>query len=191
MAKYQSVNYVRVAEVLVDLGMITQEKAQSVLDDFGDLAHEELKPHHHIAYALEDFAVAVSIHADDVDFADEEYASLLTEAAALTGGKVTVDNFRFDKDVPDDPDDGRGVLHFDRNGERLSFVIEQESNDYFDVGASREAIEALSPDDDPWSFRCVKHQPSPGTAEDVMVWATAEQREGLLRHLDIEFHEPF
>ncbi|MEU9124137.1 hypothetical protein AB0C96_30485 [Streptomyces sp. NPDC048506] len=189
MAEHQSINYVRVAEVLTELGMITQEKAQSVVEDFGDLAHKVLKPHRHIAYALEDFGVAVSIHADDVDFADEEYPSLLREAAALTGGKVTVDNFRFDRDDPDDEDSGRGVLYFDRNGKELSFVIEQESNDYFDVGASQQAIEALSPDDDPRSFRCVDNSPGP-SGDDVMVLATAEQRAGLLQHLGIRFCEP-
>ncbi|UQA96900.1 hypothetical protein [Streptomyces halobius] len=197
MAKTQPINYVRIAEVLTDLGMITQDKARSVLDDCRNFAHEELTPRHHITGALEEFGVAVSIHADDVDFADVYYEELLEEAAALTGGKVTVDNYRFDKDDKDDEDDeddeddGRGVLHFDRNGETLSFSIEQESNDYLDMGAAQAAIEALSPDDDPRSFRCVDNGPKnpPGTLDDIMVLATAEQREGLLQHLGIAFRE--
>ncbi|MET9290944.1 hypothetical protein [Streptomyces sp. NPDC003077] len=209
----QPITYVRIAEVLAELGMVTQEKAQSVLDSFHEpaLAHEALDPPHHIAGALEDFGVAVSIHADDVDFADEHYPWLLTEAAALTGGKVTVGNFRFVRDDEEeeaedgegdeddseedeeDEEDGRGVLYFDRNGEELSFLIEQESNDYLDMGAAQAAIEALSPDDDPRSFRCVDNGPEnpPGSVDDIMVLATAEQREGLYRHLGITFCEPW
>ncbi|MGW0733022.1 hypothetical protein [Streptomyces sp. NPDC002851] len=192
-AKPRRITYIRVAEVLTDLGMITQEKAQSVLDDFRDFAHHTLDGPRDIAGTLEEFGVAVSIHADDVDFADEHYAWLLDEAAALTGGKVTVANYRFDKEDEDDEEDGRGTLYFDRNGEELSFCIEQESNDYLDMGAAQAAIEALSPDDDPRSFRCVDNGPTnpPGTRDDIMVLATAEQRDGLLQHFGIAFHEPW
>ncbi|MEW2396215.1 hypothetical protein [Streptomyces sp. NPDC046862] len=204
MAKSRPINYVRVAEVLTELDMITLVNAQGVVDRFGDLAHEELTPHHHIASALESFGVAVCIHADDVDFADAHYEWLLEEAASLTGGKVTVGNFRFDRDHEDEDDpegddeddrekDGRGVLHFECNGKELSFLIEQESNDYLDMGAAQAAIEALGSDDDPRSFRCVDNgSRNPlGTIDDVMVLATAEQREGLRRHLGITFHEPW
>ncbi|MGW7486843.1 hypothetical protein [Streptomyces sp. NPDC054786] len=179
--------------MLTDLGMITRETAQSVVDDFGDLAHGELTRPDHLADALEDFGVAISIHADDVDFADAYYPSLMEEAAALTGGKVTVDNFRFDKEDEEDADDGRGTLYFDRNGKELSFLIEQESNDYLDMGAAQAAIEELSPDDDPRSFRCVDNGPENplGSMDDIMVLATAEQREGLRRHLGITFREPW
>ncbi|MPY60850.1 hypothetical protein [Streptomyces spongiae] len=190
MATSRSITYVRVAEVLTELGMVTQEKAQSVVDRFGALAHEELRPQHHIACALESFGVAVNIHADDVDFADEHYEWLLGEAAALTGGKVTVANFRFDKEDEDDEDDGRGTLYFERNGKELSVQVEQESNDYLDMGAAHAAIEALSPDDDPRSFRCVdRHPQDPLGGDDVMVLATAEQRDGLFQHLGITFRK--
>lgn len=193
MATSPTIDYVRVADVLTDLGMITRETAQRVLDDFGDLAHGALTRRDHIAAALEDFGVAVSIHADDVDFADAHYPWLLEEAAALTGGKVTVDNFRFAKADEDDEDNGRGTLFFDRNGKELSFLIEQESNDYLDMGAAQAAIEELGPDDDPRSFRCVDNGPgnSLGTMDDIMVLATAEQREGLGRHLGLSFREPW
>ncbi|MDX3231514.1 hypothetical protein [Streptomyces sp. ME19-01-6] len=191
MAKSQPINYIRVAEVLTELGMITQETAQSVIADFGDLAHSEMKPGHEIASSLEDFGVAVSIHADDVDFADQHYEWLLGEAAALTGGKVTVDNYRFHKEDPDDEDAGRGTLYFECNGKELSFLIEQESNDYLDMTAAQAAIEALSPDDDPRSFRCADCGPDTLGHDDVMVWATAEQREGLFQHLGITFKEPW
>ena len=191
MATSQPINYVRVAEVLTELGMLTQETAQSVIERFGDLAYGELAPGHETASSLEDFGVAASIHADDVDFADHHYEWLLEEAAALTGGKVTVDNYRFDKADPDDEDAGRGTLYFERNGKELSFSIEQESNDYLDMSAAQAAIEALSPDDDPRTFRCVDSGPHTLGYDDVMVLATAEQREGLLQHLGITFREPW
>jgi len=193
MATSPTVTCIRVAEVLTGLGMITRETAHSVVDRFGDLAHGALTLRHHVASALEAFGVAVSIHADDVDFADSHYAWLLEEAAALTGGKVTVGNFRFDKEDEDDAEAGRGTLYFDRNGKELSFLIEQESNDYLDMGAARAAIEALGPDDDPRSFRCVdssRENPFGGN-DDIMVLATAEQREGLHRHLGLTFCEPW
>ncbi|OMI37304.1 hypothetical protein [Streptomyces sparsogenes] len=191
MAKSQPITYARVAEVLTELGLITSETAQGVIDQFGDLAYGELEPGHEIAGSLEDFGVAVSIHAEDVDFADQHYEWLLGEAAALTGGKVTVDNYRFEKADPDDEDAGRGTMYFERNGKALSFSIEQESNDYLDMGAAQAAIEALSPDDDPRSFRCVDSGPYTLGHDDVMVLATAEQREGLTRHLGITFREPW
>ncbi|MPY47566.1 hypothetical protein [Streptomyces acidicola] len=83
--------------------------------------------------------------------------------------------------------------HIERNGKELSFVVEQMSNDYLDMCAPQAAIEALSPDDDPRSFRCVDHGPDfrPKSIDDVMVLATAEQREGLLQHLGSTFEEPW
>ncbi|ADI11426.1 hypothetical protein SBI_08308 [Streptomyces bingchenggensis BCW-1] len=191
MAKSQPVNYVRVAEVLTELGMVTRETAQNVIDQFGDLAYGGMEPGHEIASSLESFGVAVCIHAEDVDFADHHYEWLLAEAAALTGGKVTVDNFRFDKEDPDDEDAGRGTMYFQRNGKELSFSVEQESNDYLDMSAAQGAIEALSPDDDPRTFRCVDSGPYTLGYDDVMVLATAEQREGLFQHLGITFREPW
>ncbi|MFK4268492.1 hypothetical protein [Streptomyces milbemycinicus] len=191
MAKPQPTNYVRVAEVLTELGMVTRETAQSVIDRFGDLAYSELEHRHSIASSLESFGVAVCVHAEDVDFADHHYEWLLGEAAALTGDKVTVDNFRFDKEDPDDEDAGRGTMYFERNGKELPFSVEQESNDYLDMSAAQGAIEALSPDDDPRTFRCVDSGPYTLGYDDVMVLATAEQREGLFQRLGITFREPW
>ncbi|MGX7759059.1 hypothetical protein ACWQ06_10390 [Streptomyces angustmyceticus] len=192
MATSPPITYLRVADVLTGLGMITRETARDVVDGFGDRAHAVLPLRQHIAGALEAFGVAVSIHADDVDFADSHYPWLLEEAAALTGGKVTVGAFRFEREDADDEEAGRGTLYFTRNGEELSFSIEQESNDYLDMDAARAAIEALSPDDDPRSFRCVdssRENPFGGN-DDIVVLATAEQRAGLRRHLGLTFHEP-
>ncbi|WP_369268892.1 hypothetical protein AB5J55_01635 [Streptomyces sp. R11] len=189
MANTQSITYERIAEVLTDLGMITTERARRVLDRAAAYATESMARRREIADALESFGVAVSIHSDNVDFADEHYEWLLDEAAALTGGSVTVSNYRFDKDNPDDEDCGLGTMHFDCNGRPLSFGIEQESNDYLDMGAAQQAIESLTAHDDPREFRCVVLEGSdPG--DDYMVLATAEQRDGLLRHLGIVFEAP-
>ncbi|MFI0710725.1 hypothetical protein ACH4SK_08720 [Streptomyces inhibens] len=189
MANTQPITYVRIAEVLTDLGMITKEKAQSVLDKAATYATEPIKRRYEIASVLEYFDVAVSIHSEDVDFADEHYEWLLNEAAALTAGKVTVSNYRFEKDNPDDEDSGPGTMHFECNGKPLSFGVEQESNDYLDMGAAQQAIEALSPPDDPRDFRCVEQKGS-DLDDDIMVLATTEQREGLLQHLGITFEPP-
>ena len=189
MANTQPVTYVRIAEVLVDLGMITKEKAQSVLDGAAAYATEPIERRFEIASALESFDVAVSIHSEDVDFADVHYEWLLNEAAALTGGKVTVSGYRFEKANPDDEDCGLGTMHFECNGKPLSFGVEQESNDYLDMRAAQQAIEALSPHDDPRDFRCFEQKES-NLDDDIMVLATAEQREGLRQHLGITFEPP-
>lgn len=190
MVATQPITYVRIAEVLTGLGMITKEKAQSVLDGAAAYATEPIERRYEIASALESFDVAVSIHTDDVDFADAHYEWLLNEAAALTGGKVTVSNYRFEKRYPDDEDNGLGTMYFECNGKPLSFGVEQESNDYLDMGAAREALEALSAPDDPRSFRCVE-QEGRDLNDDIMVLATAEQREGLRQHLGITFEPPW
>jgi hypothetical protein len=186
MATTQPITYERIAEVLTDLGMITEEKARSVLDGAATYATDPIERQLWVASALESFGVAVSIHSDDVDYADAHYDWLLNEAAALTGGTVTVANYRFEKDNPDDEDCGLGTMYFEYNGTPLGVGVEQESNDYLDMGAARLAIEALRSDDDPRDFRCVKQEGS-DFADDVMVLATAEQRDGLLRHLGITF----
>jgi hypothetical protein len=58
------------------------------------------------------------------------------------------------------------------------------ANDYLDMGAAQQAIEVLRAEGDPRDFRCVKRE---GFHDDIMVLATAEQREGLRRHLGIVF----
>ncbi|SDO80232.1 hypothetical protein SAMN04487981_113183 [Streptomyces sp. cf386] len=189
MTNSRSITYARIAEVLTGLGMISEEMAGRVLDEFAEYANEPIERGHEVAGALESFEVAVSIHSDDVDFADAHYEWLLNEAAALTGGRVTVSNYRFAKSNPDDEDCGLGTMHFECNGKPLSFGVEQESNDYLDMGSARQAIEALSHHDDPWEFRCVA-QEGPQLDDDIMVLASSEQREGLRRHLGITFEPP-
>ncbi|MBB5803722.1 hypothetical protein F4560_003490 [Saccharothrix ecbatanensis] len=181
------ITYARIAEVLTELGMISEAKARSVRDETSAYATESIKRGHEVASALQSFGVAVSIHANDVDFADEHYDWLLDEAAGLTDGTVTVSDYRFEKDDPEDEDSGLGTMHFSRNGEPLSFDVMQESNDYLDTQAARRAIQALLPADDPRDFSCVERQ---DFGDDIMVLATAEQREGLRLHLGITFEPP-
>ncbi|MEE4418062.1 hypothetical protein [Streptomyces bugieae] len=190
MSNTEPITYARIAEVLTGLGMITREHGQSVLADAVGYANEPITRRYDIASALESFGVAVSIHSDDVDFADEHYEWLLNEAAALTGGQVTVSNYRFEKVNPDDEDCGLGTMHFACNGKPFSFSIEQESNDYLDMGAAQASIEALRPEGGPREFRCVV-QEGRQLDDDIMVLATAEQREGLRQHLGITFQRPW
>jgi hypothetical protein len=190
-APAEPITYVRIAEVLTALGLITAEKGREVVDSFGDVAYEEITPLHHVAYALEDFGAAVSIHAEDVDFADVAYGELLEEAAALTGGAVEVTDYRFERENEDDPESGEGVLFFTAQGERHSVGVEQESNDYFDIGAAQAAIEALSPVGDPRDFRCVDYGPE-GLYQGwdaIMLLVTAEQCAALGHHLGLTFEE--
>ncbi|MEU9116455.1 hypothetical protein AB0D04_33085 [Streptomyces sp. NPDC048483] len=119
----------------------------------------------------------------------EKAQSVLDEAAALTAGKVTVSNYRFEKENPDDEDCGLGTLHCECNGKPLSFGVEQEPNDYLDMGAACQAIEALGSHDGPRDFRYVEQKGSP-LNDDIMVLPTTEQREGLLQHLGITFEPP-
>ncbi|MFH0521395.1 hypothetical protein ACHBTE_29970 [Streptomyces sp. M41] len=189
MANTPPITHVRIAQVLTDLGMITTAQAHTALEEAAAYASEPIERRHEVAGALETFGVAVSIHSEDVDFADAHYEWLLDEAAALTDGRVVVSNYRFDKDNPDDDECGLGTMHFECNGKPLSVGVEQPSNDYLDMGAAQLAIEALSPLhhlDDPREFRCVEQEGS-DLDDDIMVLASAEQRDGLHRHLGIRF----
>ncbi|MEV5908541.1 hypothetical protein DMH25_19560 [Streptomyces sp. WAC 01325] len=103
MANTQAITYVRMAEVLTGLGMITEDTARRVLDEAASYAAEPIRRRHEIACALESFGVAVAIHSEDVDFADAHYGWLLNEAAALTGGKVTVSGTKRPQPSPPRP----------------------------------------------------------------------------------------
>ncbi|MEU9114827.1 hypothetical protein AB0D04_24300 [Streptomyces sp. NPDC048483] len=112
------------AEVLQRLGMVSQDKAHTVVEEMGTYGYN-LTPYD-VACSLVGFGVAVEIHADDIDFLEESYAWLLNKAVAVTGGAVTVTNVRlheghttegFGRPDFDSRDD---VLEFERNGQLIS-----------------------------------------------------------------------
>lgn len=118
--------------------MVPQEKAQTVLDEYVDYAHDELTPYN-VACALETFDVAVSVHAEDIDYLEEGYEDLLEAAAALTRGAVTVTSVRLHEG--EFVDGSRyDVLEFERNGQLVSIPAEHLSDDYYDPAAACNAI---------------------------------------------------
>ncbi len=58
--------YTRVGAILHEIGMVTEEKMRSVLEEAATYADEEIDQYE-AASALEEFGVAVSVHADDID----------------------------------------------------------------------------------------------------------------------------
>jgi hypothetical protein len=176
-----------VAAVLQEIGMVSQEKAQTVLAEFAEWAQDELNPYS-VACALEDFGVAVSVHADDIDYLEEGYEYILERAAALTDGKVIVANVRLVEGevIGETRDD---VLKFERNGRLISIDAEHASDEYYDQMAACDAIAELSPDDDPRSFRFVDFEREKhAVCDSIMVLATSEQAEALQQSLGLEVH---
>jgi hypothetical protein len=182
-----TITYERMAAVLERSGMLSRERALAVLARFAEYARDRLDPYE-VACALEDFGLAVSVHADDIDHLEEGYTYLLRRAAALTGGAITVANVRLHEGefVAGSRDD---VLEFERNGELISISAEHYSDEYYDHLAACDAIDRLSPDDDPRSFRIVDFEREEHRHYDsILVLATPEQTEAMRKHLGLEFH---
>ncbi|MGW7486375.1 hypothetical protein [Streptomyces sp. NPDC054786] len=166
--------------------MVPPEKVQSVLEECANYAHDVLNSYE-VARALEEFGVAVSVHADDIDFLEQDYASLLDHAAALTDGAVTLTNVRLreGEEIGGSRDD---ILEFERNGRLVSISAEHfgDGYDYFDQGAACEAIAALSPENDPREFRDVDFARKTNHGYDsIMVLATPEQAKALTERLGL------
>ncbi|MGP4019735.1 hypothetical protein [Saccharopolyspora sp. 5N708] len=184
MSNTSSITYGRVAVVLQEIGMVSQEKAQTVLAEYADVAHSELKPYD-VACALEMFGTAVSVHADDIDYLEDGYGGLLDRAAALTDGAVTVTNVRLHEGefIGESRDD---VLEFERNGQPVSISAEHFSDEYYDQMAACEAIEKLAPDNDPRSFLLVDFEREKYRVYDsIMVLTTSEQAAALEKSLGL------
>ncbi|WP_063788474.1 hypothetical protein [Streptomyces chattanoogensis] len=180
--------YVQVAAVLQEIGMLSQEKAHSVLRECADCTSDTLNPYE-VAEALEVFGVAVSLHTEDLDFLESDDESLLQDAAALTGGAVTVAHVRLHEEEDWDGEFPRwDRLEFERNGRLISLSAEHLSDDYYDIGAALECVEAVSPDDDPRSFRVVDFEGTRWRLHDtIVVLATPEQTEALGKSLGLAF----
>ncbi|MEU9125872.1 hypothetical protein AB0C96_39710 [Streptomyces sp. NPDC048506] len=173
-------------EVLQEIGMVPPEKVQNVLDEYANHAHDRLTPYG-VAGALEEFDVAVSVHADDIDDLEQDYTSLLEDAAALTHGAVTVSNVRLHEgeEIGGSRDD---ILEFERNGRLVAISAEHfgDRYEYFDQDAAINAIDELSPDDDPRAFHLVDFEREPNHGYDsIMVLATPEQAKALEENLGL------
>ncbi|MFI6766180.1 hypothetical protein [Streptomyces sp. NPDC050355] len=194
MSNMSSMTYVGVGSVLEEIGMVRPEKVRSVLEECANYAHEALDPYD-TARALEDFGVAVSVHVGDIDNLEQDYASLLEDAAALTGGAVTVTDVTLHEgeEIGGSRDD---VLEFARNGRRVRVSAEHfgDGYDYFDQVAACEAIAALCPDgdfdddsgDDSRAFRYVDFVREENESYDsIMALTTPAQAKALANGLGL------
>lgn len=184
--------YGRVAEVLQQLGMVSQDRAHTVVEEWGADQYN-LTPYD-VACSLVGFGVAVRIHADDIDFLEESYASLLNAAAAVAGGAVTVANVRLHEGHATEgfgrPDFAPrdDVLEFERNGQLVSIPAEHFSEDYYDIAAAVDAVAALDPDDDPRAFHLVEFERERHRIYDtVMALVSPEQARALEENLGLQF----
>ncbi|WP_344382292.1 hypothetical protein [Streptomyces thermolineatus] len=187
MPDTSSTTYARVGAVLHGIGMISEERMRGVLEEAAPYAHEELD-HYEAACALEEFGVAVSVHADDIDSVHHDYASLLDDALRVAGNKVAVTDVRLvEGEGP--LESGRfDTLEFRRNGRLVSVPAEHFADDYYDQGAACDAIAETAADDDPraWHWVEFEHRPHAGY-DSIMVLATQEQLKALHEHLGFTF----
>lgn len=169
--------YQRLAARLLDLGMITQERAIA-LTEFADWGSPD-KPVRDadLHGVLTMCGVAIRVHGDDVDSAEEAYELLLQEAAALSGGSVTVSDIRLL------PADDEKELHSLVNGKPSTWQIEQESDDYLDLTAVWTGINDLAPSNDPRTFHPTRAKPP--TWDDLHLLATPEHARALQDEFDL------
>ncbi|MFJ9413237.1 hypothetical protein ACIRPT_03605 [Streptomyces sp. NPDC101227] len=182
---FRSSTYAHVGALLARMGMVSREKVDGVLAGYTEFGHEELPPHE-VADALASFGVAISAHADDVDYLEESYAGILQEAAALTDGAVTITDVRLRPDEEYDE-----VLEFARNGVLVTQPVEHASEEYLDHLAIMEFMHHLDPDpgDDPRRFRQVDFVRLKDSGYDsYFVLVTPEQATVLEKELGLELH---
>ncbi|KPC65972.1 hypothetical protein [Streptomyces chattanoogensis] len=196
MSNTSSFTYAQVGAILHDIGMVSEEKLRSVLEEAADYAHDEVDQYE-AADALEEFGVAVSVHADSIDSIYSDYAVLLEEASEVAGNKVAITNVRliageggFDGFMGDRFD----TLKFERDGKLVTIGVEHFSDRHYNPGAACRAIAETAADDDPRSWHEIVFEPHDG--DTFVVLATPEQKEALRERLgfrylsDPEFGDP-
>lgn len=180
---FRASSYAQVGALLARMGMVSQEKVDSVLVDYADFAHNELPPHE-VASTLEEFGVAISAHGDDVDDLEGSYSGILARAEALTDGAVTI------TDVQLREDEKLGeVLEFKRNGVVVTQQTEHDSDEYLDHLAITEFIGHVDPDpdDDPRRFHLVQFvRLRESNYDSYFLFATPEQATVLEKQLGLE-----
>jgi len=178
-------SYAHVGALLQRMGMVSREKADSVLAEYAEFAHNELPPHE-VPDTLQAFGVAISAHGDDVDDLEESYAGILQRAAALTDGAVTITDVRLRED-----EEYGEVLEFARNGVLVTQETEHQSDDYLDHLAIGEFIGHVDPDpgDDTRRFYLVQFvRLRNANYDSYFVFATPEQATVLEKELGLELH---
>ncbi|KAA6221298.1 hypothetical protein CP973_04290 [Streptomyces albofaciens JCM 4342] len=181
--------YTRVGAILHEIGMVTEEKMRSVLEEAATYADEEIDQYE-AASALEEFGVAVSVHADDIDSIHYGYADLMEAAAEAAGGRVAITDVRLVEGEGDFEGGRMDTLTFERNGIPMSIDADHLADDYYDQGAACEAITVTAHEDDPRSWREVDFDREPHRGYDsIMVLATPEQARALEERLGFRFPE--
>ncbi|GCD45105.1 hypothetical protein GKJPGBOP_04825 [Streptomyces paromomycinus] len=180
--------YTRIGAILHEIGMVSEEQLHRTLAEAANYADEPLEEHYEAACALEEFGVAVSVHADDIDSIYYDYATLLEDAVAVAGGKVAITNVRIVAGEGDLEDGRLDQLEFERDGKPVTILADHLAEDYYDQGAACEAIAETAHDDDPrtWRYLDFERQPHRGY-DSIMVLATPEQAQALQTHLSFTF----
>ncbi|MFI5530205.1 hypothetical protein ACIA8O_16830 [Kitasatospora sp. NPDC051853] len=134
-------SYQRLAVRLHELGMITRRKAdEGIAYTEGWSEPEERRRTEELTAVLEVCDVALQVHGEDVDYAEGAYIDIIEDAVRLGGGVLTVTDVELLGEVGSSRD-----LEFKVDGEPKSWRIEQESDDYLDMGAVEEGIVDLVP----------------------------------------------
>ena len=180
--------YHDLARRLVELGMLTDGSTTAALGEIGQWAGlDDAIPAEELGSTLAELGAALAVHTDDVGIPlDEAYDDVLTRAAALTAGAVTIADVAL---VPDDTGGYEG-LTFTRNGEPMAWHVDHEDPDdeYLDGMAIWEQLGDLAPgtEDDQRTFHQLK--PDETRMDDTYyVLATKAQLDALSTEFGLEF----
>ncbi|MFI6444268.1 hypothetical protein [Kitasatospora sp. NPDC050543] len=143
-----SITYARIGAVLHEIGLVSEEKMRSVLEEAAAYADSDLD-HYEAAGAPEAFGVAVSVHCDDIDSIHSGYESLLADAAAVAGNSVAITDVRLIEGEGALSDGRFDRLEFERDGRLVAIDAEHFSDDYYDQEAACDAIAETAHEDDP------------------------------------------
>ncbi|QIS08008.1 hypothetical protein [Nocardia arthritidis] len=175
------------AELLIELGMVTEEKAAAVLAEIAkwraEHLDEELDEKNVIGW-IPEFGIAISIHSEDVDDVADYYRSKLEDDVVdCTGGAVVVSDValvRIENDYE--------YLHFRRNGESMWWYVDHESDDYVDLASVSEQFNDLDPGgNDPRMFHQIRRRDS-RFGDDVYLLASPEQAAALGNAFGLDFY---
>lgn len=128
--------YTRIGAILHEIGMVSEEQLHRTLAEAANYADEPLEEHDQAACALEEFGVAVSVHADDIDSIHYDYATLLADAVAVAGGRVAITDVRIVEGEGDVEGGRLDQLEFERDSKPVSILAAHLAEDYFDQGAT-------------------------------------------------------
>ncbi|WP_460806348.1 hypothetical protein [Micromonospora zhanjiangensis] len=152
---------------------------RSVVEDSG--GHVDLHlSQYEAALALEEFGVAVSIHAEGIGSIHDGYCFLLERAAKVAGDRAVIGNVRI-VEVEGDLEDGRhDRLEFERDGRPVTISAEHYAEDYYDPAAACAAIAETAHPDDPRCWYDIRFEREPRRIYDsVMVLAAPQQMRAL------------